>query len=134
MIFNLIQTIDAVAIAMSFLGTPYVWGGNDITTGLDCSGMVCEVMRSTGKLGNNDLNSQGLYNNFKHLAKSSGIKRNSLLFFGASTDKITHVAIAIDKKFLIEAGGEGRIESDKGYVRIRPISNRSDLVAALVLK
>jgi hypothetical protein len=31
---------DVVAMARNFLGVPYVWGGNDPKTGLDCSGLT----------------------------------------------------------------------------------------------
>jgi cell wall-associated NlpC family hydrolase len=31
---------DVVAMAKTFLGVPYVWGGNDPKTGLDCSGLT----------------------------------------------------------------------------------------------
>ena len=31
---------DVVAMARRFLGVPYVWGGNDPATGLDCSGLT----------------------------------------------------------------------------------------------
>lgn len=39
-------------IAEKFFGTPYVWGGNDIETGMDCSAFVSECLRSVGKLPN----------------------------------------------------------------------------------
>ena len=35
---------------------------------------------------------------------------------------------------MIEAGGEGRISTSKGMVRVRPIMHRKDLVASLSLK
>lgn len=38
---------DVVSTAMSYLGTPYVWGGNG-RSGLDCSGLVQQVYRSFG--------------------------------------------------------------------------------------
>lgn len=38
---------DTVTTAMSYLGTPYVWGGND-RSGVDCSGLVQQVYKSMG--------------------------------------------------------------------------------------
>lgn len=126
--------IDLASVGLMFIGTPYVWGGNDLTKGVDCSGFVCEVSRSVGLLDKRDLTAQGLYKYFVKLSNYSEVKRNSILFFGRSTKSITHVAIALDEKYMVEAGGEGSVATDKGYVRIRPIKNRRDLVSALVLE
>src|SRR5918911_2387724 len=40
--------VRAVQIAERFLGVPYVWGGADPATGLDCSGLVMFVYRQLG--------------------------------------------------------------------------------------
>jgi len=37
-----------VAHSLQFLGTPYVWGGNDLRRGVDCSGFVHHVFRDFG--------------------------------------------------------------------------------------
>lgn len=126
--------MDLINIALMLIGTPYSWAGNDVTTGLDCSGFVCEVSRSVGLLDSRDLTAQGLHNWYSLMGYGSGIQRNSVLFFGKDAANITHVALAINHKLMIEAGGEGRVETDKGYVRIRPITNRKDLVAAIKVK
>lgn len=39
---------DVVAYAMQFKGNPYVWGGNSLTNGVDCSGFVHEVYAHFG--------------------------------------------------------------------------------------
>ena len=39
---------DVVEEAKKHLGVPYVWGGTDPRTGLDCSGLVQTVMRDLG--------------------------------------------------------------------------------------
>ncbi|HVQ95064.1 MAG TPA: transglycosylase SLT domain-containing protein [Mycobacteriales bacterium] len=39
---------DAVAAARRYLGVPYVWGGTDPATGLDCSGLVQRVYADLG--------------------------------------------------------------------------------------
>lgn len=39
---------QAVATARKYLGVPYVWGGTDPATGLDCSGLVQQVYSELG--------------------------------------------------------------------------------------
>ncbi len=39
---------DVVANATRYLGTPYLWGGTDPETGLDCSGFVQQVFEDLG--------------------------------------------------------------------------------------
>lgn len=39
---------DIVAFAKQYLGTPYVWGGNSLTKGVDCSGLVQQVYKNFG--------------------------------------------------------------------------------------
>lgn len=37
-----------MAFAQKYLGTPYVWGGNNLKTGVDCSGLVQQVYQNFG--------------------------------------------------------------------------------------
>lgn len=37
------KTKNIVSYAMQFLGNPYVWGGNDLENGVDCSGFIHEI-------------------------------------------------------------------------------------------
>jgi|SRR5882757_77704 len=39
---------DIVNYAQQFLGTPYVWGGNSLKSGVDCSGLVQQVYKNFG--------------------------------------------------------------------------------------
>lgn len=38
----------AIQMGMRALGTPYVWGGNSLQAGVDCSGLVQQALRSVG--------------------------------------------------------------------------------------
>ena len=113
--------------AKAFIGTKYTWGGNTAEQGFDCSGFVCEVLRAFGYIGREDLTAQGLYKKTKGI--SFKICEGDLVFWGKSTDKITHVAMSLGNGLIIEAGGEGSTKNDKGFVRVRPISHREPYVA-----
>ena len=39
---------DIMAYAKQFVGTPYVWGGNSLSGGIDCSGLVQQVYKKFG--------------------------------------------------------------------------------------
>lgn len=134
------ETVDiAIDYAMRFIGTPYIWGGNNPLEGFDCSGFIQEVLKVHGVDPKGDQTSQGLYNHFNSNGLSAQIPfKGCLLFFGNSEYRITHIAMAINKTLMIEAGGGGsKIHTPSeaaeagAYVRIRPISNRSDLVKAV---
>ena len=114
---------------VNFIGTPYSWAGNDITVAVDCSGFVCELLRMKGVIGSKDYSARMLFD----LLRKPFTKpcEDALLFFGKDFQKITHVAMAIDHQYMIEASGEGRKETDKGFVRIRRIDSRKDFLCAL---
>lgn len=126
--------------AMAFLGVPYRWGGENPITGFDCSGFVQELLRSIGMDPPGDQTAQALFDAFKE-CEAEMISEGCLLFFGKSNRQITHVAFALNRYLMIEAGGGGHLtltEKDaaaqNAFIRMRPITNRSDLVGFLLPK
>lgn len=127
-----------IECAMGFIGTAYKWGGSGYE-GIDCSGLVQEILKSTGDAPIGDHTAHGLYLYFiKNKAKPIKIlDAGSLCFYGTSS-KIIHVAFGIDHFRIIEAGGgnsktitrEDAIKQN-AFVRIRPYNHRSDLYAIL---
>jgi cell wall-associated NlpC family hydrolase len=124
--------------AMSFLGTPYKYGGENRLDGMDCSEFVQELLRSVGLDPPGDQNSQML---FDHFAKNGEWNRHgmgALVFFGKDAKSITHVAMMLDQYRIIEAGG-GRADTKTfedakkrgAMVRIRHLSFRKDVVAVI---
>jgi cell wall-associated NlpC family hydrolase len=128
--------------ALKFVGRPYIWGGDGSGKyggGFDCSGLVLECLWALGILPQKDMTAQGLNDVLYGMGWRHGLcrKPDDILFFGKDTKHITHVAIAIDRDLMVEAGGGGSKctspEKSTGMVRVRPIASRKDLVAALRL-
>ena len=124
---------NLILAAKSFLGKAYVWGGeSDLEGGYDCSGLFYAAMLKAGeKIGR--LSSQGYYNKYQTKTKYQFIEAGFILFFGKSTSKISHIAIAVDSKNMIESVGSSKntkLNPGKG-VCINPIKRRSDFICAI---
>ena len=124
--------------AMQHVGLPYRWGGDDPMRGYDCSGFVQEILASVGEDPAGDQTADSLYRHFSRYGKLQQPDAGALAFFGSGT-KITHVTFCIDNFRMIEAGGGGSkvktVEDaarQNAYIRVRPISLRSDLVETIM--
>jgi cell wall-associated NlpC family hydrolase len=85
--------LHALAIAESFKGTPYHWGGNTPQTGFDCSGLVQWSYHQAGiDLGRvtTDQFAQGV-----HIPTVDQLKAGDIVFFRDSTGYIHHEGIYI---------------------------------------
>lgn len=127
-------------LAMSFLNKPYIWGGKNPIFGMDCSGLVCELLQSLGLIKSNDEhNAQSLCALFmKDSEETKTPSFGSLIFYGKEIQSITHVGFGLNDLQMIEAGGGGAstvnmdvAEKTNAYVKIRPFNHRSDLVTIL---
>lgn len=120
-----------IEYAKTFLGKPYVWGGeSEKEGGFDCSGFVYNVLKKSISI--NRTTAQGYYNLFvSNEVDKKYINAGDLLFFGKSKKNITHVAIALDSKTMIESIGTSRntIKNKGKGVTISNITRRKDLVA-----
>ena len=120
--------------AMSHLGQPYRWGGDDPLHGYDCSGLVLELLKSAGLVPNKfDTTAQGLYDRYRENCISAPCF-GALAFYG-SIHGITHVSFCLNGTECIEAGGGGsRMKTredaakNNAFIRIRPIKYRNDVV------
>jgi len=131
--------------AQRFMGVHYNYGttetrGDDPVGGFDCSGLVSECLRSIGLIGNSErLSAQMFYDLFSQEDEIPvSIEIGCLVFYGKSKTRISHIAIAINKDQVIEAGGgssstheEHEAAVRNAFVRIRPIHYRSDFVCAI---
>lgn len=75
------------------LGEPYRWGGDNPATGFDCSGLMVEMLKSTGVLPRQgDWTAQHLYDRFAAgRVTPPGTLRRGMLVFWKRGSKIGHV-------------------------------------------
>jgi len=89
---------DYVAIAESFLGTPYLWGGRG-SMGLDCSGLVQMALERAGihSLRDTDMQEAALGERLAEPYDLTGLRRGDLVFWRG------HVGIMCDEKTMLHA-------------------------------
>ncbi|MBP3888614.1 MAG: C40 family peptidase [Cellulosilyticum sp.] len=92
-----------VEYAKQFLGNPYVYGGNSLTNGVDCSGFTSQIMKHFGISLNRSSASQ--YANNGYHVSSDNLQAGDLLFYGYS-GQVSHVAIYIGGGQIIHANDE----------------------------
>lgn len=92
-----------VDYAMQFLGNPYVYGGNSLTNGVDCSGFTSQIMKHFGISLNRSSSAQ--YANNGYNVSSDNLQKGDLLFYGYS-GSVSHVAIYIGNGQVIHANDE----------------------------
>lgn len=104
---------QAVAIAMTAYknGTPYVWGGNSLTGGVDCSGLVQQVYQRLGiKLP------RSTYDQAKagKVVSMNSLQPGDLIFYNTGSrdpngiGSLSHVAIYMGNGKVLEAAGRGK--------------------------
>jgi gamma-D-glutamyl-L-lysine dipeptidyl-peptidase len=95
-------TADPLAVARTYLATPYVWGGLS-REGIDCSGLVHAAFRTVGVTVPRDAADQA--------AAAEPVVdpvEGDLLFFGRPHEKVHHVGFVTERGILHasqEAGG-----------------------------
>ena len=121
------------SLAFKFIGKPYIWGGDDIIQGFDCSGFIIELFKSVGILPRKgDWTAETLYVRFKDKIVKKA-KEGCLIFF-AKNGKINHVEYVWKNGLTIGASGGGSKTLTKedaikqnAYVKMRPM--RKDVYA-----
>lgn len=89
-----------VNYALQFVGNPYVWGGNSLTKGCDCSGFVHQVYKYFGY----NLVRYSLSFAYEGVAVSKdNMKPGDIVVYGRNSEGIGHVAIYIGNGKIVEA-------------------------------
>jgi len=123
---------DFVTIAMSYLGRPYRWGGDDAMEGFDCSGLVVECLKSVGMLsGKQDLNANDLFKRYE--ARFTANPGPGCLVVYFRNGRAYHIGIYWRNGLYITADGGGSktltLEDaikQNAFIKIRPVDSRPD--------
>ena len=118
----------AVEYAWTFLGLPYIWGGDDPVRGFDCSGLVVEVLQAVGLLPHkSDLTANGLYLRYAQRRVEQGYA-GCLVFWFSPAGLATHVELMVDDYHTIGASGGGSSTTSpqaavdqNAFVKMRPL-------------
>ena len=92
---------ELVNYACQFVGNPYVWGGESLTNGCDCSGFTMLVYAKYGITLPHFAQSQAAYG---ELIREEDLQPGDLVFF-QSGNYIYHVAIYIGNDTIVHAAG-----------------------------
>ncbi|HUV28895.1 MAG TPA: NlpC/P60 family protein [Anaerolineales bacterium] len=118
----------ALKIAYSYLGTPYIWGGDD-PSGFDCSGFCIEILQSVGCLPRNgDWTADQLADLWQRTRSDDP---GNLVFWRSDGGKVIHVEMCIGDGLAIGASGGGSKTTtiaaaikQNAFIKIRPINSR----------
>ena len=94
----------AARTAERFVGIPYLWGGNTVVDGMDCSGFVRAVYNLCGV--NIPRTSAEQFRVGRDIPMEE-LSDGDLVFFGSSEQKITHVGIYVGSKKFVHAPKRG---------------------------
>lgn len=92
---------NMIDYAMRFLGTPYVWGGNSLTRGVDCSGFVQQVFKWAGY--STPRVSRDMARKYSRVSASEAKAGDLVFYHNLKTGVVDHVAIYIGNGKIIHA-------------------------------
>jgi cell wall-associated NlpC family hydrolase len=118
----------ALKIAFSYIGRPYIWGGDD-PSGFDCSGFIIEILKSIGRLPRKgDWTASQLS---KKWQRTGTPHRGDLVFWENEHHHVIHVEMCIGDGLAIGASGGGSktltvadAAKHNAFIKVRPIMSR----------
>jgi uncharacterized protein YgiM (DUF1202 family) len=106
--------VDLVQYALQFVGNRYVWGGESLTNGVDCSGFTMKIYEKYGIYLPHSSKAQPSYGT---KIKASEAQPGDLFFYGSGST-ISHVAIYIgDGKIVHASNKRDGIKISNAYYR-----------------
>ena len=132
-----------VNLALKLVGCPYVWGGGNPWTGLDCSGFIIWIYQVFGLLPSGDWTAAGLADHFGNLPGGPGgePRPGDLAFYGESLSQASHVMMVSGPGQVVGASGGGHLTTTReeaatkgAMVKVKPTGYRSDLVVIVRVK
>lgn len=119
-------------VAWSFLGTSYLWGGDDPMAGFDCSGFCVEILKSVGILPRKgDWTANMLWERLKDKETDKPYSGCLVFWNNKAKDRIVHVEFSINDTLCIGASGGGSktitVEDaikQNAYIKVRPWKTR----------
>lgn len=125
---------SVLSFAKQMMGFPYLWGGTS-SKAIDCSGFTKLAFFKKGLILTRDASQQALYGEPVDFNNINNLKAGDLLFFGRSVQRISHVAIYLDKGDFIHSSGRVHISSiipgDPKYISTRNCVSARRILSSL---
>ncbi len=102
----------AAEAGLQFRGTPYVWGGNSLTQGIDCSGFVKKLFGQVGLNLPRTAAEQALVG--QPITRLEDLQKGDRLYFWEKKrNKIGHTGIYLGNGYFVHSSrGKGGVDTD----------------------
>lgn len=116
-----------VSYAQQFVGNPYRYGGNSLTSGIDCSGFTQQIMAKFGYSISRTSSSQS---GDGRAVSTSNLRAGDLVFYGDGVS-IDHVALYIGGGQVVHASNSAPYP--RGGIKISNVNYRTPICARRII-
>lgn len=116
-----------VSYAQQFVGNPYRYGGNSLTSGIDCSGFTQQIMAKFGYSISRTSSSQA---GEGRAVSTSSLRAGDLVFYG-NGGSINHVALYIGGGQVVHASNSAPYP--RGGIKISNVNYRTPICARRII-
>lgn len=113
--------------AQQFIGNPYRYGGNSLTSGIDCSGFTQQIMAKFGYSISRTSSSQA---GEGRAVSTSNLRAGDLVFYG-NGGSINHVAVYIGGGQVVHASNSAPYP--RGGIKISNVNYRTPICARRII-